>query len=372
LLGGLGGQNWFSILNGFKIELHSKMQRIKVPLVLTLAALVILVAGLKAASTIIVPFLLAVFIVIIFLPFANFLQKKGLPPWLALTIVVILILSGTFGVGTTLTISVKAFSARLPSYNSKLLFYRDQLMLLFDRVGFQVSDQQIENIFDPGKVMNFAAGALKSFSDLFSNGLMILFTVILIFIESSIFSDKLHHIIKEKSRRDFIREIGEKLNKYMMIKTIISAITGLIIGGTLAIFGVDFALLWGVVAFLLNFIPAIGSLIAAIPPVILTMVQFGIPESIGVAGLFVFVNILMGSILEPRFMGKRLGLSVLVVFLSLVFWGWVLGPVGMFLSIPLTLAVKIVLDSREETRWMSVLLGDMPRRGKRRTQDQEA
>lgn len=345
------------------------MQKIKVPLILTLAALVIVIAGLKAAASIFVPFLLALFIVVIFLPFANFLQKKGVPWWLALTLVILLILLAAFGVGTTMTMSVKAFSARLPSYNEKLLVYRDQLMALFGKLGFQVSDQQIENIFDPGKVMRFAAGALKSFSDLFSNGLMILFTAILIFIEAGVFSDKLHFIIKEESRRDYIREIGANLNNYMMIKTIVSAITGLIIGGTLAIFGLDFALLWGVVAFLLNFIPTIGSLIAAIPPVILAMVQFGIPEAAGVAGLFLFINVLMGSILEPRFMGKRLGLSVLVVFFSLVFWGWILGPVGMFLSIPLTLAAKIVLDSQEETRWLAILLGDAP--GLKKSQEKE-
>ena len=303
---------------------------------MTLAALVIVIAGLKTAASIIVPFLLALFIVVIFLPFANFLQKKGVPWWLALTLVIVLILLIAFGVGTTLTVSVKAFTARLPSYNEKLLLYRNQLMDLFNKLGFQVTDQQIENIFDPGKIMRFAAGALKSFSDLFSNGLMILFTAILIFIEAGVFSDKLHFIIKEKSRRDFIGEIGENLNNYMMIKTIVSAITGLIIGGTLAIFGLDFALLWGVVAFLLNFIPTIGSLIAAIPAVILAMVQFGIPEAIGEAGFLLTVNEAMGSIIQPPSLGERLGLSRMVVLFSLLVCGWILGPGGHCLCITQT------------------------------------
>ena len=121
--------------------------------------------------------------------------------------------------------------------------------------------------------------------------------------------------------------------------------------------GVDHAQLWGVMAFLLNFVPNIGSIIAAVPAVLLALVQLGMGTALFVAAGYLVVNIVIGSVLEPRFMGRGLGLSTLVVFLSLVFWGWVLGPVGMLLSVPLTITVKLALDSSKDTRWLGILLG---------------
>ena len=118
--------------------------------------------------------------------------------------------------------------------------------------------------------------------------------------------------------------------------------------------GVDYHVLWGLLAFLLNFIPTFGSILAAVPPVLLAIVQLGFGEALMTAALYVAVNVIVGSILEPRFMGKGLDLSSLVVFLSLVFWGWILGPVGMLLSVPLTIMLKIALESSPDTHWAAV------------------
>ena len=110
-------------------------------------------------------------------------------------------------------------------------------------------------------------------------------------------------------------------------------------------------------AFLLNFVPTVGSFIAAVPAVLLAAVQLGLFSAGLTLSGFVVVNLVMGNMLEPRWMGKGLNLSPLVVFVSLVLWGWVLGPVGMLLSIPLTIMIKIALENQEETRWIGVLLG---------------
>ena len=123
-----------------------------------------------------------------------------------------------------------------------------------------------------------------------------------------------------------------------------------------AILGVDFAILWGLVAFLLNYVPIIGSIIAAIPAILLALIQLGVAPALLTCLGYVVVNVIFGSILEPRFMGRGLGLSTLVVFLSLVFWGWILGPVGMILSVPLTMIVKIALESSDDTHWIAVML----------------
>jgi len=156
---------------------------------------------------------------------------------------------------------------------------------------------------------------------------------------------------------EFVEVFVDKLRHYMSIKTLISLFTGAFIGLSLWLIGVDYPILWAVLAFMLNFVPNIGSIIAAVPAVLLTIVQLGVPSALLVAAVYTAVNIIIGSFVEPKFMGKGLGLSTLVVFVSLVFWGWVLGPVGMLLSVPLTITVKLALDINPETRWLGHLLG---------------
>jgi len=151
------------------------------------------------------------------------------------------------------------------------------------------------------------------------------------------------------------------VNQYLFIKTIVSLGTGIAVTLLLWVIGVDYPILWGLVAFLFNFVPNIGSIIAAIPPLLLALVQLGGESAIYVAIGYIAINMVVGNVIEPRFMGRGVGLSTLIVFLSLVFWGWVLGPVGMLLSVPLTMIVKIALETREDTRWIAVLLGpDIP------------
>ncbi|MBT8328529.1 MAG: AI-2E family transporter, partial [Desulfofustis sp.] len=145
--------------------------------------------------------------------------------------------------------------------------------------------------------------------------------------------------------------------KYLAIKSVTSFFTGALIFVFLKFQGVDFPILWGMIAFLLNFIPNIGSLLAAVPPVLLALIQFGFGQALVTAGAFLAVNTVIGSIIEPRVMGQGVGLSTLVVFLSLIFWGWVLGPVGMLLSVPLTMGIKIALAEYDSTRWIAILLG---------------
>ena len=150
------------------------------------------------------------------------------------------------------------------------------------------------------------------------------------------------------------------MQSYLLIKTLMSLITGAIIAIVLALMGVDFPLLWGALAVLLNYIPTIGSIIAAVPPILLSLVQLGPWYALGVTILFLAVNMIIGNILEPAFTGKQLGLSPLVVFISLLFWGWVWGPTGMILSVPLTMIIKIIMENTEGMRWMAKVLDASP------------
>ena len=154
--------------------------------------------------------------------------------------------------------------------------------------------------------------------------------------------------------------IADSVRGYLAIKTLTSLSTGILVSLMLAVLGVDFAILWGLLAFLLNYVPNIGSILAAVPAVLLALLLGGLPSALLVTAGYVLINVIIGNVVEPRLMGEGLGLSTLVVFLSLVLWGWLLGPVGMLLSIPLTTTLKIVLEGREATRPLALLLGSSP------------
>jgi predicted PurR-regulated permease PerM len=216
--------------------------------------------------------------------------------------------------------------------------------------------------------MLWVGSALASFGNVMTNSVLILLTVIFILAENTRFGDKLRIARGNKNSQAWLGELSSSIHGYLEIKAAISAVTGLLIYIWLTILGVDYAVLWGLIAFLLNFVPTVGSFIAAVPAVLLALVQLGF-ASAGLTLLgFVVVNFVMGSAVEPRWMGKGLNLSPLVVFVSLVLWGWVLGPVGMLLSIPLTIMVKIALATNEDTRWISIMLGDSTNLGSSNTE----
>ena len=216
---------------------------------------------------------------------------------------------------------------------------------------------EVRAYFDPSKIMGLVTTTLSGFSSVLGNIFLLLLTVVFMLSEGQGFAKKLHVAFDdsvETERR--LDNVLTMVNRYMAIKTMISLATGVIIGTVLWLMGVDFFILWALLAFLLNYIPNIGSIIAAVPAVILTFLQLGFVPAGFVIALFVAVNMIMGSVVEPRFMGRSLGLSTLVVFLSLIFWGWLLGMVGMLLSVPLTMIFKIALENSSDGRWFAILL----------------
>jgi predicted PurR-regulated permease PerM len=221
-----------------------------------------------------------------------------------------------------------------------------------------MTDVRILEYFDPGAAMQLAASTLAGFGGALTNAFLILLTVVFILLEASSLPQKIHAALHHPgaSLAGFERFV-DNVRRYMAIKSAVSLMTGVVITTGLWLIGVDYPLLWGVLAFLLNYVPNIGSIIAAVPAVLLAFVQLGTLSALLSAALYVAVNMIIGNAIEPRFMGRGLGLSTLVVFLSLVFWGWVLGPVGMLLSVPLTITVKIALESSSESHWLAVLLG---------------
>jgi predicted PurR-regulated permease PerM len=326
-------------------------------LLISLAALVIVIAGVKTAQALLVPFLLALFISIICVGPFNWLQKRRVPAGLALLIVINIVIGGGLLILTLVGTSVNDFTNELPSYEQKLQQQTLGLLTWLETMGIRVSKQIIFDYFDPAALMQSAASMLATAGGMLTNSFLILLTVIFILLEAAGMPNKMHRALSDAntSLKSFER-FHSSVKQYLAIKTLVSLFTGIIVSVGLMVIGLDYALLWGLIAFLLNYVPNIGSIIAAIPAVLLAIVQLGALKCILVALLYVCINVVMGSIIEPRLMGKRLGLSALVVFLSLVFWGWVLGPVGMLLSVPLTMIFKIALEVNESTRWMAILL----------------
>ena len=321
------------------------------------AAFVIVVSGLKMAGALLVPFLLAVFIAMIVSPLLGWLKDRGIPGGLAILLIVILILLVGLLLTAVIGSSVDNFRQDIPLYSAKLTAMSEGVQQWLSLRGIVIDQQLWQNSFDPSVVMSFAGSTLASFGNVMTNAVMILLTVIFILAENMGFGEKLRLARGADVSQEWLTKFSESVHSYLAIKTAISLLTGLLIFIWLSILGVDYAVLWGLIAFLLNFVPTVGSFIAAVPAVLLAAVQLGVfPAGLTLGG-FVVVNLVMGNMLEPRWMGKGLNLSPLVVFVSLVLWGWVLGPVGMLLSIPLTIMIKIALENQEETRWIGVLLG---------------
>jgi predicted PurR-regulated permease PerM len=325
--------------------------------VLYFSAIVICLAGIKVAAAIVVPFLLSLFVAIICNPAINFLENRKIPRSLAIIMVILFIFSLFVVLGGIIGSSVNGFRQALPVYEAQLSHDIDWLITWMGEHNLSISMTEVRAYFDPSKVMALVTTTLSGFSSVLGNVFLLLLTVVFMLSEGPGFAKKMHVAFDESLRAEkdldhFIKIV----NRYMAIKTIISLVTGLIIGFFLWMLGVDFFVLWALLAFLLNYIPNIGSIIAAVPAVILTFLQLGIGHASAVIALFVGVNMVMGNVVEPRFMGRSLGLSTLVVFLSLIFWGWLLGMVGMLLSVPLTMIFKIALENSEDGRWFAIFL----------------
>lgn len=323
------------------------------------AALVVIVAGINAAESLIVPFLLAAFIAIICSAPLIFLQQKGFPTWLALVIVIlgIAVIGSLFAI--VIGTSINDFTDRIPHYQARLQITVDGLQEWMSNRGFSVSEETIAGYFNVSAVFGLVKNVLTGMGGILTNGFLIILTIIFILLESSSMPSKLKAAFGNYDSTSYhINKFISKVKKYMAIKSLTSLATGIIITIWLTIIDVDFPLLWGLIAFMLNFVPTIGSIFAAIPAIMLAFVQIGFGSAMLTAIGYLSVNVVIGNFIEPRFMGKGLGLSTLVVFISLVFWGFILGPVGMFLSVPLTITLKIALQSNPNTRWMAILLGD--------------
>lgn len=327
-------------------------------LLLNAASFMVVIAGLRAASSLVVRLLLAFFIAFVCGPLFFILKKYKVPT--AIAIIVVLLVITAFGsfLGVLVGSSVNDFTEAWPSYQAKFTRLVGGTVAYLNGRGIEIPREAVLDVLNPGTIMNVIGGMLTTLTSMLSETVLILIAVVFILLEAASVPGKITAIWGQDSKTmTDLNRFAKVMQKYIALKTIISLATGIIVGFSMMFVGVDFALLWGLLAFLLNYVPTIGSIIAAIPPTLLAFIQLGWIHALVVLSIFLVINMVIGNIIEPRTMGKGVGLSTLIVFISLVFWGWVLGPVGMLLSVPLTMSVKIYLESRKSTQWMGVMLG---------------
>ena len=335
----------------------------------SLAAFVIIVAGLRAAQEIVVPFLTAAFLTLLSLPTLHWFQRKGLPTWLALLVITVFILLIGGILVAVVGASIVEMQLQLPAYKGRVVDLQSSLNAWLTKRGVEGGFALEKQFLDSEHVFSFISTMLGAMGSLLNNALLIIFMLVFMQLEAVDFPAKLRAIMSENSDVSArLERIQSTVWQYVRIKTRVSLLTGVLVTVWLWLFGVHFPLLWGLLAFLLNFVPTIGSILAAVPAVALAAVQpdiagepITVAESLSLAGFtalgYAIINLVIGNFVEPRLLGSGIGLSTLVVFLSLVFWGWVLGPVGMILSVPLTMIVKIVLDNSKDLQWIAILLG---------------
>jgi len=323
------------------------------------AAVIILIFGMQAAKVLLIPFLLAIFLALITVRPMLWMQKRGVPSVAGALIIVTAMMLLLAIVAAIVGSSVAEFTAALPTYQERLdVIVRKIITFVAERVDGDLSVESLGERLDPGWAMGLVASILNGVGDVLANVFLIFFTMVFILLEASTIPTKIAAAFgKGADEFERPRIFLDNLGRYLGIKTVVSIATGLLIGILTWTIGLDFPLLWGMLAFLLNYVPNIGSIIAAVPAVLMAMLQLGAGAAMAVALSFLGVNMLFGNIIEPRLLGHGVGISPLIVFIGLVFWGWVFGPVGMLLSVPLTMALKMGLERDERTRWIALFLG---------------
>ena len=324
---------------------------------ISIACVVIILAGLKAAQTIVVPFLLAIFITVLVSPLVLYVQKLRVGRVFSFLLVTFAFVAIMVFFGSVIFDAIKEFSARLPELQAKFNDVLQGISARLVRFGVEFDVQGLG--VDPNEVAAQISTLLRKTGSIVSTGFFIFIMVSFMVFESSMMDEKIRYFSQRShATHTFVKKFASNLKKYLLIKTIASACTGALIGLGLWALGVPYAALWGILAFVLNFIPTIGSIVAVFPTLFVTLSTMDISYSVWTIAIYLAVNVAIGNIIEPRFLGQGLGLSTISVLAGLLLWGFVLGIGGLFLAVPLTMSIQIALASNDKTKSIATLLGN--------------
>ncbi len=319
-----------------------------------LASFVILIAGLKAMGPIIVPFVFALFLAFLASAFVDILERYELPRGIAVLIVAILLIVAIALLLLLFIGSAESFLVTLPEYWRRI---ESELEALIGSIPYLSAGSSTDLNVSLSALIPLARDAVTGTVSGVSSFILMMIFFSFLLTESRAIRVKLEGAFGSRIDISSFEEVSEDVKSYLLIKTGTSALTGLLIAAWTLVMGVPFFVLWGILAFFLNFIPVVGSIVAAIPALIIVLAEYGTVSALIVAGGYIVVNVTVSNLIEPIYLGRGLGLSPLVVFIFLVFWGWVWGPAGMLLSIPLAMLIKIILAHSDDFNWIAVLMG---------------
>ena len=319
------------------------------------AAFVIICAGLSAASSVMVPFLLAIFISVAVLPLMRILVLWRVPRGLAILFLVAIFGSILWLLGGVLSNTISSLLTDLPMYRAKFEGVMNEGLAWLKSRGVNTNANNLiaSNV---ERIFSSATGILKSTSEIVTKSFLVLLLVIFMLFEAPIFASKFTSF--GGSASSVVSNFARNLTHYIAIKTVSSIATAAILAPALIYFNVPYISLWLLLAFALNYIPTVGSIIAAIPAILMCLLVNEPSSAVYLAIFYVIINIAIGNFIEPRFLGSGLGISTLVVVLSLIFWGFLLGVGGAFLAVPLTMSIKLALSENKQMRYIAVLLSD--------------
>lgn len=323
-----------------------------------LAAIVIILAGIKFASSVLVPFLLGTLIAIAAQPLSRILKGRGVSTAIANLVTILIALTVVAGGTVLLVYAASELGEALPALQASFLQARDGVIAWLNEQGLERMATVVHEMnFSQRLPQTFASGVLGA-ANLATRFFLILVITIFVLLEANSFEHKLRRAFGGLTARQLdVSSAVHEVQRYLVLKSIICIGTGALVGVMVAAFGLRSPLFWGILAFILNYIPFIGSLVAGAPAVMLAWVQLGTVEALFMALGYLVINFAFGNIMEPRLMGRSLGMSPLVVLLSVFLWGWLLGPVGALLSVPLTQMIKIGCSHTPHWEWLAVLMG---------------
>ena len=329
-------------------------------LVLGLASGVVVAAGLKLGAPILIPLAFALFLAVLIQPLFAALQRR-LPLGLAVCGALLVLLAVFALFGGLLIGSLGELREAGPHYYATLQERISYTMDWWRTKGIAVEDWIPGRWREPSAIGLVVGGALRQTLTIVSEATIVLLVLVFLLFEAAVLPAKLARL-PGSTRLAFARfaHVSQELQRYLVIKTLMSLAIGVTIGLWVALLGVDLAVLCGLFAFACHFIPNVGAILSAIPAMGIAFVQHDPMKAVAVGIGYLVIGTVLGSLVEPALLGRRLGLSPLVVFVSLVVWGWLWGAVGMFLSVPLTMAIKIVLAADPNWRWLAVLLDSPP------------
>jgi predicted PurR-regulated permease PerM len=324
-----------------------------------MASMSIILMAMKFSADILVPLLIASAIAILLAPLIKYLETKYIPKIISLVFVTVLVLIPVMALGGFIGEEVEDFIKNYATMEKEFDAWLNKTSHMISQIGISVTSEDLRATLNKSNFGELIQGLATQTKNQFSNIFWIFFLVAFILMDSRYLYNKLLKILKDREGRiEEGMEIIEKIKTYFLIKVKTSLITALWILIVLWFYDMRYAFLWATLVFFLNFIPVVGSIFAAIPAVVVALIDHSMMTAIWIAMWYMIVNTVIGNILEPRIMGRGLGLSALTIFISMIFWGWMFGPAGMILSVPLTMGVQFLFDQYDETKWLAFMLGD--------------